>query len=201
MPQTGPKNARKGRPAVPENGRPGLRRPRNFGCRRSLKGHGRSFSGDAPCSAPGPSIRTPAGARRPAISPGRQQAFVPRRDGERDGARGLDQAGGRPLRDHARGRIGLGSDSPSPLSAQRALFRRRPQRAVHPLPGGGIVQRIDVAIGADVALPASSGFVADKLHRPPTVRAGLPDWMQQRHLASPASVRVVPSARRAQVIS
>lgn len=91
---------------------------------QKLDGHGRSFSGNAPCPAPGPPIRTAAGARRQAVSSGRQQAFVPRRDSGGDGARGVDQAGGRPVRDHARGRIGPGSDSPALLSPQRALLRR-----------------------------------------------------------------------------
>jgi hypothetical protein len=62
---------------------------------------------------------------------------------------------------------------------------RRLQRAVDPLPGDRIVQRIVFAIGTDVALASSGRLVEDKLHRPPAMRARLPVRMQQRHLTSP----------------
>jgi hypothetical protein len=79
------------------------------------------------------------------------------------------------------------------------LFRRRPQGAVHPLPSDGIVQRIVVAIGADVAIPVSGGRVAHELHRPPAVRTRLPDRMQQRPAAG--SVASLAGQAQAQVLT
>src|SRR5258707_10222442 len=66
-----------------------------------------------------------------------------------------------------------------------ASLRWRPQRAVGPLAGCRVVQRVVVAIGADVARPPLGGIVGHRSHRLAARRARLPDRIGRNHLNSP----------------
>ncbi len=80
----------------------------------------------------------------------------------------------------------------------RKLPSRRAQRAVHPFLGGGVVQRILLAGGADVSLAAPARRLGDKLHCSPAVRTPLPDHVQLGHLNFPAATSLVPQRALAQ---
>lgn len=73
------------------------------------------------------------------------------------------------------------------------------QRALRPFAGRRVVQRVVVAIGADVPLSPLLSFVAHSLHRPAARRARLPDRIEHCHLISPALASLRPSPLRSQV--
>ena len=60
--------------------------------------------------------------------------------------------------------IGLSSNPAAELDFDRTLFGRRPQGAIRPLPGGGVVQRIVLAGKANIALPPIGTVVGNVRH-------------------------------------
>lgn len=61
------------------------------------------------------------------------------------------------------------------------LLLGRAQRAIRPFAGCRVVQRVFIAIGADVPQPRFGGFVGHSLHRPAARRASLPDGIERCH--------------------
>lgn len=82
--------------------------------------------------------------------------------------------------------IGLGDPSDAGADLFLALLGRRPQRAVRPPSGRRVVQRVIVAVGADVPLSPFGNIVGHDNHRPAARRARLPDRIAYCHLTSPA---------------
>ncbi|MHC2365784.1 hypothetical protein ACVIWV_008919 [Bradyrhizobium diazoefficiens] len=75
-----------------------------------------------------------------------------------------------------------------PRRQSRIFISRRAERALRPFLGGGVVQRILLAGGADVPLAAPARLVGDKLHR-------LAIYLQPR-LSAPRGRRPAVHARR-----
>jgi len=77
--------------------------------------------------------------------------------------------------------------------AGKFLFYRRAQRAIRPLAGRRVLQRVIGATGADVPQLPVADFVAHSLHRPAASRARLPDrighWLWQSTSAATAISR------------
>jgi hypothetical protein len=84
-------------------------------------------------------------------------------------------------------------------SRSEELELRRPQRAVRPIAGLGVVQRVIVAIGADVSRPPSEASSDTAfIGLPHACRARLPERVEHGHLFFPCDGTLVQPRSRAQ---
>ena len=82
--------------------------------------------------------------------------------------------------------------------AGKFLFYRRAQRAIRPLAGRWVLQRVIGATGADVPQLPVADFIAHSLHRPAASRARLPDRIGHWHLVFPRYGSLRPPPPRSQ---